>query len=150
MEIKNKINKKIIFIPEVKIKTDQLKRTKSVWPRSGCKTKNKTTIKVIDNVKKYFKYKLEYFSLDKIKLIATIKNGLTISIGWNLGNKYKSIHLLDPFTSTPINGTKTKKNKEIKKRKNENLNNFFWSIEEKLNITIIPKKIKIKCLKKNE
>ena len=34
--------------------------------------------------------------------------------------------------------------------KNENLNNLFWLIEEKVNITIIPKKIKIKCLKKNE
>ena len=38
----------------------------------------------------------------------TIKKGLTNSIGWNLGNKYKSIHLLDPLTSTPIKGTNIK------------------------------------------
>jgi hypothetical protein len=81
IEIKNKIKRKTILIPDVKIKTDQLKRTKSVCPKSGCKTKSKTTIKVIVNVKKYFKYKFEYFSLDNIRLMEIIKNGLTISIG---------------------------------------------------------------------
>ena len=36
----------------------------------------------------------------------TIKKGLTNSIGWNLGKKYKSIHLLEPITSIPMIGTK--------------------------------------------
>ena len=31
------------------------------------------------------------------------------------GNKYKSIHLLDPLTSIPINGTKIKNIKEMQK-----------------------------------
>ena len=48
--------------------------------------------------------------------IKIIINGLTISIGWNLGKKKKLSHLLDPFTSTPKTGTKNKKNKDIKKR----------------------------------
>ena len=39
----------------------------------------------------------------------TIKNGFKSSIGWNLGKKIKSIHLLEPFTSIPIIGTKIKK-----------------------------------------
>ena len=60
-----------------------------------------------------------YFWLLKIKLIKIIKKGLTSSIGWNLGKKNKSIHLREPFTSTPIIGTKIKETKEIKKRINK-------------------------------
>ena len=44
-----------------------------------------------------------------------IKNGLTNSIGWNLGKKYKSTHLLDPLTSIPMIGTRNKKTTEITK-----------------------------------
>ena len=47
-----------------------------------------------------------------------IKKGFKISIGWNLGTKGKSIHLIEPFTSIPINGTKAK---NMKKIKNKNL-----------------------------
>ncbi len=47
-----------------------------------------------------------------------IRNGFKISIGWNLGIKGKSIHLIEPFTSTPINGIKAK---NMKKIKNKNL-----------------------------
>ena len=79
-----------------------------------------------------------------------IKNGLTNSIGWNLGNKYKSIHLLDPLTSTPKNGTRNKNKIERKKTIIEILNKFSWSITENVKIIHIPKTIKIKCLKKNE
>ena len=86
----------------------------------------------------------------KIKLINTIRNGLTNSIGWNLGKKYKSIHLFDPLTSIPIKGTK-------KRKKNEKINIImekFISLsllnDERKKITIVPKKINIKCLKKNE
>ena len=68
-------------MPEVKIKTDQLNITSKVCPISGCKTKNKIMIKLKDKDKKYLKYKFEYFSLHKIKLIETIKNGFNNSIG---------------------------------------------------------------------
>ena len=77
-----------------------------------------------------------------------IKKGLTNSIGWNLGKKYRSIHLLALFTSTPIMGTKNKKIIENKKITGEILNNLSWLIEDKTKIIIIPKKTKDKCLKK--
>ena len=47
--------KKITFIPDINIKTDQLKRTSKVWPISGCATNNKAIIKVIEKEKKYLK-----------------------------------------------------------------------------------------------
>ena len=50
-----------------------------------------------------------------MRLIKIIKNGFNNSIGWNLGNKYKSIHRLALFTSTPIIGTKNKEINVIKK-----------------------------------
>ena len=79
-----------------------------------------------------------------------IKNGFTNSTGWNLGKKYRSIHLLEPLTSTPKTGTNTNKINEIKNIGYENWKSFFWSIEEKIKIVIIPRKTKIKCLKKKE
>ena len=79
-----------------------------------------------------------------------IKKGLTNSIGWNLGNKYKSIHLFEPLTSIPIIGTRNKKINENKKIIIENFKSFSWLTEERKKIIIIPKKIKNKCLKKNE
>ena len=105
---------------------------------------------VTKNEKEYFKYILLYFSLLKIELIKIIKNGFTSSIGWNLGNRYKSIHLLEPFTSIPMKGTSARKIIENKKIKKENLKSFLKLIDEKQNITIIPKEMKIKCLKKKE
>ena len=91
---------------------------------------------------------LLYFSLLKIILINIIKNGLTSSIGWNLGKKFKSIHLLALFTSTPIMGTKNKKIIENKNIIGEILNNLSSLIEDKTKIIIKPKKTKDKCLKK--
>ena len=67
-----------------------------------------------------------------------IKNGFSNSIGWNLGKKNKSIHLFEPFTSTPIIGTNNKDNKEIKKRTIEYLNNWSVFTEEKIKIIEIP------------
>ena len=90
-----------------------------------------------------------YFSLLKIKLIKTIKKGLTSSIGWNRGSKYKSIHLWALLTSIPTKGTKNKKNKESKKIIGDILNSFLSSIEDNTKIINIPKKTKDKCLKKN-
>ena len=65
----------------MKIKTDQLKKTNKDCPMSGCAANSKAIIKVIKKDNKYLKYKFEYFSLHKIKLIKIIKNGLTNSIG---------------------------------------------------------------------
>ena len=79
-----------------------------------------------------------YLLVLKIKLIKIIKKGLTISMGWNLGKKNKSIHLLDPLTSTPTNGTKNKEISEIKKRKIEYLYNWSEFKEENIKIRDIP------------
>ena len=70
-----------------------------------------------------------------------IKNGFNISIGWNLGKKNKSIHLLDPLTSIPIMGTKNNEIKEIKKSIIEYLNNWSALIDEKIKIIHIPIRI---------
>ena len=91
----------------------------------------------------------ENFSLHKIELIKTIKKGLTISIGWNLGKKYKSIHLWALFTSTPINGTKHNVINENKKITGEILKSFSSLMSDKIKIIIIPKMTNDKCLKKN-
>ena len=71
-------------------------------------------------------------------------------MGWNRGKKYKSIHLLEPFTSIPMIGTNIKKTKDNKKTIMENSKSFFWLIEEKIKMTINPSKIKNRCLKKKE
>ena len=75
-----------------------------------------------------------------------IKNGFKISIGWNLGIKGKSIHLIEPFTSIPTNGTKAKKMKKIKNKNLEIWNNLFLSIAEKVIKINIPRIMKSKCL----
>ena len=67
-----------------------------------------------------------------------IKNGFSISIGWNLGKKNRSIHLFDPLTSTPIIGTRNNEVNEIKKRITEYLNNCSVLNEEKTKIIDIP------------
>ena len=94
-----------------------------------------TDIKIID-----MKYLNKIFDLISQKIVAKIiiKNGFKTSIGWNLGKKNKSIHLLDPFTSTPTNGTKNKEISEIKKRKIEYLYNWSEFKEENIKIRHIP------------
>ena len=80
----------------------------------------------------------------------TIINGLTSSIGWNLGKKNKLSQRLAPLTSVPIIGTNNKKTKEIKNKKIERLKRFF-SFKDEKNIKIpIPRKIYVKCLKKKK
>jgi len=79
-----------------------------------------------------------------------IVKGLTRSIGRNLGKKNKSSHLLDPFTSVPIIGTKNKKNKDIKNKKIDNVKSIFLFKEEKKTKINIPTQIYIKCLKKKK
>ena len=76
----------------------------------------------------------------------TIKKGFKSSIGWNLGKKGMSIHLFDPFTSTPKKGTKIKKNTNNIKN---NLETFIKSAcfkEEKKIMRKTPANIKSKCL----
>ena len=86
------------------------------------------------------KYLNKIFDLISHKIVAKIitKNGFRTSMGWNLGKKNKSIHLLDPLTSTPMNGTKNKEMNEIKKRKIEYLYNWSELKEENIKIRDIP------------
>ena len=104
-----------ILIPDVKISTAQENTTNRVWPISGWIIKNKeiADIKIVD-----IRYLNNIFDLPLHKIVAkiTIKNGFKTSIGWNRGKKNKSIHLFEPLTSTPMNGTKIKEIREIKKR----------------------------------
>ena len=139
---KNKPNKKIarrkyIFIPEVKIKTAQEKITSKVCPISGWIISNNEIMEIITVESKYLT-RIFSFLLQRIVARITTKKGFKSSIGWNLGKKNKSIHLFDPFTSTPIIGTKTRDKVEIKKRIIEYFNNLFVSNEEKIKIIIIP------------
>ena len=121
----------------MKIRVAQQNTTNKVWPISGwtIKSKEMIDIKIID-----IKYLNKMFDLISQKIVAKIiiKNGFKTSIGWNLGKKNKSIHLLDPFTSTPTNGTKNKEISEIKKRKIEYLYNWFEFKEENIKIRDIP------------
>ena len=126
-----------IFIPEVKIKTAQEKTTNKVCPISGWIISNNEIIEIkkVEN-----KYLARIFSLLLQRIVARIiiKKGFKTSIGWNLGNKTKSIHLFDPFISVPKIGIKNKRINEIKKRKTEYLNNWSVLIEEKIKIINIP------------
>ena len=71
-----------------------------------------------------------------------IRNGLTNSIGWNLGKKYRSIHLFAPLTSTPIIGTKIKNINDKKNNREEYFKSCSFLIEDNIKIIIIPNKIK--------
>ena len=92
-------------------------------------------IKTID-----IKYLNKIFDLISQKIVAKIiiKNGFKTSIGWNLGKKNKSIHLLEPLTSTPMNGTKNKEISETKKRIIEYLYNWSEFNDENIKIRDIP------------
>ena len=118
-EIKKTKLKKNILIPEIKIKTNQLKPIKRVWPISGWSIKRLDINIVNKKDKKYFKLKLVYFWEQIIILIITIKKGFTNSIGCILGNTNKSIHLLEPLISTPILGTRNNKTNDKQKNISE-------------------------------
>ena len=80
------------------------------------------------------------FSVQRMVAKNTIKKGFRTSIGWNLGKKNRSIHLLEPLTSTPIIGTNTNEIKEIKKRTIEYLINCSLFKEENIKTMKIPMK----------
>ena len=126
-----------ILIPDVKIRTDQENTTNKVWPMSGWITNSKeiAEIKIVD-----IRYLSKIFDLLLHKILAkiTIKNGFKTSIGWNLGKKNKSIHLFEPLTSTPMNGTKINETREMKNRKIEYLYNWSELKEENIKIRDIP------------
>ena len=126
-----------ILIPEVNIRTIQEKITNNVWPISGwiIKSIEITEIKIVD-----IKYLIKIFDLLLHKIVAKIiiKNGFNNSIGWNLGKKNRSIHLFEPLTSTPMNGTKNKEISEIKKRIIEYLYNWSEFNKENIKIRDIP------------
>ena len=69
-------------------------------------------------------------------------------MGWNLGKNIKSIHLFDPFTSTPTIGTKIKKNKHNTNKIFEILIKSLWFNDENKIIVKTPIPINEKCLKK--
>ena len=121
----------------MKISTAQENSTNKVWPTSGWTIKSKeiADIKVVDT-----RYLNKIFDLLLQKIVAKIiiKNGFKTSIGWNLGKKNKSIHLFEPLTSTPINGTKNNEIREIKNRKIEYLYNWSEFREENIKIRNIP------------
>ena len=121
----------------MKIRAAQQNTTNKVWPISGwaIKSKEMIDIKIID-----IKYLNKIFDLISHRIIAKIitKNGFRTSMGWNLGKKNKSIHLLEPLTSTPTNGTKNKEISEIKKRNIEYLYNWCEFKDENINIRSIP------------
>ena len=115
----------------MKIRIAQQNTTNKVWPISGwaINSKEMTDITKID-----IKYLNKIFDLISHRIVAKIiiKKGLRTSMGWNLGKKNNSIHLLEPLISTPTNGTKNKEISEIKKRIIEYLYN--WSEFNKENI----------------
>ena len=103
------------LIPETKININQLSPINKVWPKSGCKI-NKSMINAVNKKDiENFIVKLANLLFEIIKANIIIKKGFTNSTGCNLGKKIKSNHLVDPFTSIPINGTKSSKIKENKK-----------------------------------
>ena len=86
---------------------------------------------------------------DNAEDTSIIKKGFNNSIGWYLGNgPPKSIHLLEPLTSTPIKGTKNKLMKNIKNNNKLRFIKFFLSTNERNNSSRKPNKTKIECLMK--
>ena len=126
-----------MLIPEVKIITVHEKTTNKVWPISGWIIRNNEIMEITTVESKYLLIIFNFW-LQRIVARIIIKKGFKTSMGWNLGKKNKSIHLFDPFTSTPIIGTKKREKREIKKRIIEYFNNLSLSDEEKIKIIIIP------------
>ena len=82
-------------------------------------------------LKKYLKYNLLFWIVNIIDN-DTIKKGLTISTGWNLGKNIKSSHLFDPFTSIPRKGTSSKLRNATKNKINESFVKIFWLKNENI------------------
>ena len=135
------IDKNKILTPEVKIKTNQVNKINKVWPISGWINNKPEINSVVRKENIYFKFILICLSVLNIVARKIIKKGFNNSIGWNLGKINRSIHLFDPFTSTPIKGTKNKDIKIIKKNIKENFNSLIESKIDNRIIIVIPKNI---------
>ena len=144
-----KVKRINILIPDVKIKTDQDKTTNKVCPISGWTISKIDTIEIVNTDNMYLIIML-VFSVQRMVAKKTIKKGLRTSIGWNLGKKNRSIHLLDPLTSTPIIGTNTNEIRETKKSPIEYLINCSFSKKENIKTINIPIITYTKCLKKKK
>ena len=138
-----------IFIPDVKIKTDQEKTINKVCPISGWTISKRDIIEIVKVVSMYLVIKL-VFSVQRMVAKNTIKKGFRTSIGWNLGKKNRFIHLLEPLTSIPIIGTKSKIIKKIKKSIIEYLINCSSLKKENTKRIKIPRTTYTKCLKKKK
>ena len=79
-----------------------------------------------------------------------MNNGLTNSIGWNIGRRGKSIHLFAPLISTPNTGTKERSKIEIRNKKSKNFINLFFSWIEIAISKNNEIKTKIRCLMKRK
>ena len=134
------------LIPETNINENHVRIINIVWPKSGWETKNKMTGNIIKKLNKYLKYRRFWLFNVKIVDIIIIKKGFKISMGWNLGIKGKSIHLIEPFTSIPINGTSAKNMKKIINKYLEIWNNLPLSIAEKVIKINTPRIKKRRCL----
>ena len=138
-----------MLTPAIKTVKTQLPVNNIDWPKSGCSTNKTITEHKIKKLKKYFNWVFLSFSNVNIFAVINIKKGLTISIGCNL-KKYKSIHRLAPFTSTPIIGTRISKIKEII---NSGVTDLFKNemLIVEMKIMINKAKIaKLKCLEKKK
>ena len=149
MKIIKKLKIYTKLTPEIKTVAIQLPISKIDCPRSGWSIKRIITE---HNKRKLNKYLIwEFFNLSKVNIltVAKMKRGFKSSIGCNL-NKYKFNHLLAPFTSTPIMGTKINSRKDSMK---SGITIFFSnevSIAEIINIIKIANTVKIKCLEKKK
>ena len=138
-----------MLTPAIKTVNTQLPVNKIDWPKSGWSTSKTITEHNNKKERKYFTW--EFCSSFNVNIftVINIKKGFNISIGCNL-KKYKSIHRLAPFTSTPIIGTRAKK---IKEKINRGTINFFSkevSRVEIKNIINMAKIEKLKCLEKKK
>ena len=82
-------------------------------------------------LKKYLKYNLLLWIVN-IKDNVTIKKGLMISTGWNLGKNTRSSHLFEPLTSIPRKGTSNKLRNATKNKINENFVKIFCFKKENI------------------
>ena len=149
MTIAKKLNIYIKLTPETNTVAIQLPINKIDCPKSGWSIKRIITE---DNNKKLNKYFiLKFFILSEVSILTVvrIKNGFNNSMGFSL-KKYMSNHLFEPYTSTPIIGTKISKIKKITKRGTTILFNKKVSSADIINIIDRANKVKTRCFEKKK
>ena len=149
IKIKKKLNINERLTPEINTVAIQLPISKIDCPRSGWSIKRIITEV---NKRKLNKYLiLEFWNLFKVNIltVAKIKNGFRSSIGWSL-KKYKSNHLLAPFTSIPIIGTRKSRIKNNIKNGTIVFFNKEVSTAEIINIMKRASTVKIRCFEKKK